>query len=100
MKNKKQTRAEKPTKSRTASRRCAVTTGSVSDSDRLDWLAKNHASLSAIKEPWDEGVTALWWQVTQGKKSLSGHVLSDPRAAIDAAMRGQNRRGKAQGDNL
>jgi hypothetical protein len=61
----------------------------LADKRRLDWLEKHNATLAATKERWSEEVV-LWWQVVDGKHSLSGHPLSSPREAIDAAMRGPN----------
>lgn len=60
------------------------------DSAMLDWLEREHFSLSAIKEPCGDDQFALWWQVTQGRKSISGHPLASPREAIRAAI-GRNR---------
>ena len=60
------------------------------DSVMLDWLEREHFSLSAIKEPCGDDQFALWWQVTQGRKSISGHPLASPREAIRAAI-GRNR---------
>ena len=57
-----------------------------SDSERLEWLITYHFSLSAVKEDMGESI-ALWWQVTDGDKSVSGHPLGDARDAIDAAIK-------------
>lgn len=56
------------------------------DKARLDWLEKHHLTLAAMKERWSEEIM-LWWQVADGERSLSGHPLSSPRAAIDAARK-------------
>lgn len=55
------------------------------DKARLDWLEKRHLTLSATKEDHGDELW-LWWQVTSGNQSLSGHPLSTPRDAIDAAL--------------
>lgn len=55
------------------------------DGDRIDWLDEKHATLTAVKEKWSEE-TVLFWQVTDGKKSLSGHPEALIRVAIDNAM--------------
>lgn len=56
------------------------------DGDRIDWLDENRANLVSIREKWGDE-TALFWQVTDGKKSLSGHPEALIRGAIDNAMR-------------
>lgn len=105
MPTKTKTRARKRPEKPAASRRCAEAAGSAdrphtravrfllaeppTDTDRLEWLIENHVSLTAVKEDCGEEV-ALWWQVTDGKKSLSGHPVADPREAIDAAVLRQN----------
>lgn len=62
------------------------------DARRLDFLEAQHVSLTAIKEPCGDDETALWWQVTKGRKSLSGHVLPSARAAIDAALAAEGKK--------
>lgn len=59
------------------------------DGDRLDWLADNHHTLTAVKERWSEDIVQFW-QVTDGKKSLSGHPEALIRVAIDNAMLGRS----------
>jgi hypothetical protein len=67
------------------------------DGDRLDWLADNHLTLTAVKEMWSEDIVQFW-QVTAAKKSLSGHPESLIRVAIDNAMLGRsNARGETAG---
>lgn len=63
--------------------------GDITDTDRLNWLEKQHLTLAAVKERWSEEIV-LWWQVVDGKRSLSGHPLASPREAIDAAMLSAN----------
>jgi hypothetical protein len=57
------------------------------DTDRLDWLEQ--ARLRAVpfseRSRLDEGMEYLWWQIVDGKKSVSGHPLATLREAIDAA---------------
>lgn len=72
------------------SRDTVVPAEQAEDSAMLDWLESKHFSLSAIKEPCGDDQFALWWQVTQGRKSISGHPLASPREAIRAAI-GRNR---------
>jgi len=59
----------------------------VLDGDRLDFLADQHLTLTAVKESLGDGCKALYWQVTNGKKSLSGHPEPLIRVAVDNAMR-------------
>lgn len=63
--------------------------GAILDGDRIDWLADKHVTLTAVKERWSEDI-AQFWQVTDGKKSLSGHPDALIRVAIDNAMRREN----------
>jgi hypothetical protein len=57
------------------------------DSRALDWLSKHSLSLTCSIEVWDDHVSVIWWRVTKGNMSISGHPLGTPRAAIKAAMR-------------
>ncbi len=57
------------------------------DVERLDWLEQHEARLVSHRERSNDEYT-IWWCVTDrsGKKSISGHPLGNPRAAIDAAI--------------
>jgi hypothetical protein len=52
---------------------------------RLEWLAENEASLMTHREMMAEGY-AIYWTVVKRGKSISGHPLGSPQAAIDFAM--------------
>jgi hypothetical protein len=57
------------------------------DAGRLDWLHDNEAALESHRERFGaDGGWTIWWNVVKCGKSISGHPLGDPRAAIDAAM--------------
>lgn len=57
------------------------------DTQRLDWMES--ARLKAVpfseQSQLDEGMHYLWWQIVDGRKSVSGHPLGSLREAIDAA---------------
>ena len=55
------------------------------DTERLDWLEANEAHVVSHRERLGEG-WGIWWCVVKRGRSLSGHPLGSPRAAIDAAM--------------
>jgi hypothetical protein len=55
------------------------------DTERLDWLADHEANLRSHREKLGGGYS-IWWAVVKRQKSISGHPLASPRAAIDAAM--------------
>jgi hypothetical protein len=55
------------------------------DTERLDWLAAKEANLRTHREKFGGGYT-IWWTVVKRQKSISGHPLGSPRAAIDFAM--------------
>ena len=55
------------------------------DTARLDWLSQNECAVGSHREKADDGWT-IWWTVYIRARSLSGHPLPNPRAAIDAAM--------------
>lgn len=50
-------------------------------------LTKLRAKLVSTVETWT-GEDTIWWQVRRGKKSLSGHPLGCPHAAIKATAKG------------
>ena len=64
-----------------------------SDAQMIDWIERQHYTLSAVKER-DGDEVALWWQVTDGRRSISGHPLSSVREAIRSATA----LAKAEGD--
>ena len=55
------------------------------DAELLDWLEEKHYALHPIKEAAGDDQYTLWWQVTDKRKSISGHPLGNIRAAIRAA---------------
>lgn len=57
------------------------------DTERLDWLETTRLRAVPFSERsnLDEGMEYLWWQIVDGKKSISGHPLGTLREAIDAA---------------
>lgn len=55
------------------------------DGERLDWLASHEVNLLTHREKLGCGYS-IWWTVVKRQKSISGHPLGSPRAAIDAAM--------------
>ena len=55
------------------------------DAELLDWLEEKHYALHPIKEDQGDDTYTLWWQVTDKRKSISGHPLGNIRAAIRAA---------------
>lgn len=59
------------------------------DGEMLDWLEAKHFTLHASRESAGDDELTLWWQVQDSKKSISGHPLGNARAAIAAAMKGQ-----------
>jgi hypothetical protein len=56
------------------------------DTERLDWLAAKEANLRTHREKFGRGGYTIWWTVVKRQKSISGHPLGSPRAAIDFAM--------------
>ena len=56
-----------------------------SDTELLEWLEEKHYALHPIKEDQGDDTYTLWWQVTDKRKSISGHPLGNIRAAIRAA---------------
>jgi len=56
------------------------------DAELLDWLEEKHYALHPIKEAAGDDQYTLWWQVTDKRKSISGHPLGNIRAAIRAAI--------------
>lgn len=52
---------------------------------RLEWLAKKEARLTTHRERSGDR-WLIWWNVVKRNRSLSGHPLGSPAAAIDAAM--------------
>lgn len=60
----------------------------VTDTQRLDWLESNQATVQSFKEPREDGsVWVTWWQVRIDGGTVA-HPLACPREAIDAAMTG------------
>lgn len=57
----------------------------ITDTNRLDWLERHEANLVSHREKMSEGYS-IWWNVVKLNKSLSGHPLGSPRAAIDFAI--------------
>lgn len=55
------------------------------DAELLDWLEERHYALHPVKEDQGDDTYTLWWQVTDKRKSISGHPLGNIRAAIRAA---------------
>ena len=55
------------------------------DAELLDWLEEKHYALHPIKEAAGDDQYTLWWQVSDKRKSISGHPLGNIRAAIRAA---------------
>jgi len=55
------------------------------DADRFEWLETREAHLITHRERTSDGYT-IWWNVVKRRKSISGHPLGSPQAAIDAAM--------------
>ena len=55
------------------------------DAELLEWLEEKHYALHPIKEDQGDDTYTLWWQVTDKRKSISGHPLGNIRAAIRAA---------------
>ena len=56
------------------------------DAELLDWLEEKHYALHPIKEAAGDDQYTLWWQVTDKRKSISGHPLGNIRAAIRAEV--------------
>jgi hypothetical protein len=58
-----------------------------SDTERFAWLASNEYDLVTHHESHGDDEYTIWWNVTKaGNRSVSGHPLGSPQAAIDAAM--------------
>ena len=58
----------------------------LTDTERIDWLETNEAHLVTHREKMGDGRYGIWWNVVRKKKSISGHPLGSPRAAIDSAI--------------
>lgn len=62
----------------------------VRDKSRIDWLQAADADLVAHHETFGvddpECEYTIWWNVVKDGKSISGHPLGCPRAAIDESM--------------
>ena len=58
----------------------------MTDTERLEWLAANEANLITHRENNSEGGWWVWWNVVKRGRSISGHPLGSPQAAIDAAV--------------
>lgn len=58
------------------------------DAERLDWLDSHEYDVVCHVETWccEEGEYSIWWNVTDGEKSISGHPMGSARDAIDAAI--------------
>lgn len=58
------------------------------DAERLDWLDSHEYDVVCHVETWccEEGEYSIWWNVTDGEKSISGHPMGSARDAIDAAL--------------
>ena len=63
------------------------------DTERLDWLARNEAHLLTHREKSWYGDWWIYWTVVKRKRSISGHPLGSPREAIDAAIAVRMRQG-------
>src|SRR5690606_12994426 len=79
-------------RARTLIRRLSASGQGVEDTKRLDWLLANEYDLVARREDMGEDECAIWWFVTDSRRStklhlhsVSGHPLGSPREAIDAA---------------
>ncbi len=58
----------------------------ITDTDRLDWLERHEAKLITHREKNSDDGYWIFWNVVKRGKSISGHPLGSPRAAIDAAI--------------
>lgn len=56
------------------------------DTERLKWLQENEANLITHREPFGDDGYSIWWNVAKGSRSISGHPLGSPCAAIDEAI--------------
>jgi hypothetical protein len=54
--------------------------------DRLKWLAEHEADLITHRQKSADGGWWIWWNVVKRGRSISGHPLGSPEAAIDAAI--------------
>jgi hypothetical protein len=65
----------------------------VSD-DRLKWLADHEAGLITHRQKKADGGWWIWWNVVKRGRSISGHPLGSPQAAIDTAILAARSTGK------
>lgn len=59
----------------------------LTDKYRLDWLQEHEAHLVSHRERSAMGGFFIYWRVIKRRKSISGHPLGSPRAAIDEAIK-------------
>lgn len=64
----------------------AAADGKAKCGTNLAWLADKEADLVTHREPFGDGGYSIWWNVMKGGKSISGHPLGSPQAAIEYAM--------------